>query len=79
MYLLQKQGYENSSADVTPEFEARPAGIFIYVETVEDTYKKAIVAGAISVMEPMQQSYGFTCGFKDRFGNDWWATEAEKE
>ncbi|MBK6378826.1 MAG: VOC family protein [Chitinophagaceae bacterium] len=66
-------------ADVTPEFEARPAGIFIYVETVEDTYKKAIVAGAISVMEPMQQSYGFTCGFKDRFGNDWWATEAEKE
>ena len=65
--------------DVTPEFEARPAGIFIYVETVEDTYKKAIVAGAISVMEPMQQSYGFTCGFKDRFGNDWWATEAEKE
>ena len=66
-------------ADVSPEFEARPAGIFIYVETVEDTYKKAIVAGAISVMEPMQQSYGFTCGFKDRFGNDWWATEAEKE
>ena len=65
--------------DVTPEFEARPAGIFIYVETVEDTYKKAIVAGAISVMEPMQQSYGFTCGFKDRFGNHWWATEAEKE
>ena len=65
-------------ADVTPEFEARPAGIFIYVETVEDTYKKAIVAGAISVMEPMQQSYGFTCGFKDRFGNDWWPTQGEK-
>ena len=64
--------------DVTPEFEARPAGIFIYVETVEDTYKKAIVAGAISVMEPMQQSYGFTCGFKDRFGNDWWPTQGEK-
>lgn len=65
-------------ADVTPEFAARPAGIFIYVDSVEDTYKKAIAAGAISVMEPMRQSYGFTCGFKDVFGNEWWPTEGEK-
>ncbi|CAN5213289.1 Dot/Icm type IV secretion system effector PhnB [soil metagenome] len=64
-------------ADVTPEFAARPAGIFIYVDSVADTYKKAMTAGAISVMEPMQQSYGFTCGFKDKFGNDWWPTEGE--
>jgi len=62
-------------ADVTPEFTAKPAGIFIYVESVEDTYKKAIAAGAISIMEPVQQSYGLTCGFKDAFGNDWWPTE----
>jgi PhnB protein len=62
-------------ADVTPEFLARPAGIFIYVESVADTYTKAIAAGAISVMEPVQQPYGFTCGFKDVFGNDWWPTE----
>ena len=33
-------------ADVTPEFTARPAGIFIYVDNVQDTYKKAIAAGA---------------------------------
>ena len=64
-------------ADVTPEFTARPAGIFIYVDNVEGTYKKAIAAGATSVMEPMQQPYGFTCGFKDAFGNDWWPTEGE--
>lgn len=65
-------------ADVTPEFTARGAGIFIYVENVGDTYIKAIQAGAVSVMEPMQQPYGFTCGFKDPFGNDWWPTEGEK-
>ena len=64
-------------ADVTPEFAARPAGIFIYVDSVEDTYKKAITAGAISLMEPVKQDYGFTCGFKDAFGNDWWPTEGE--
>ncbi|MEO6540656.1 MAG: VOC family protein [Ferruginibacter sp.] len=65
-------------ADVTPEFTARPAGLFIYVENVADTYIKAIKAGAVSVMEPMQQPYGFTCGFKDAFGNEWWPTEGEK-
>jgi len=65
-------------ADVTDQFTARPAGIFIYVERVEDTYKKAIAAGAITVMEPGQQPYGYTCGFKDAFGNDWWPCEAEK-
>lgn len=64
-------------ADVTPGFTARPAGIFIYVENVQETYKKAMAAGAVSVMEPMQQPYGFTCGFKDAFGNDWWPTEGE--
>jgi uncharacterized glyoxalase superfamily protein PhnB len=66
-------------ADVTPEFASRPAGIFIYVDNVQDTYKKAIAAGAVSVMEPVQMPYGFTCGFKDAFGNDWWPTEGEKE
>lgn len=62
-------------ADVTAEFLAKPAGMFIYVADVNDTYQKALAAGAISLMEPMQQPYGFTCGFKDPFGNDWWATE----
>ena len=65
-------------ADATPEFAARPGGIFIYVDSVADTYKKAMAAGAVSVMEPMQQPYGFTCGFKDMFGNDWWPTEAQE-
>lgn len=65
-------------ADVTPEFAARGAGMFIYVENVGDTYIKAIQAGAVSTMEPMQQPYGLTCGFKDAFGNDWWPTEGEK-
>ncbi len=64
-------------ADATEQFTARPAGIFIYVESVDDTYKKAIAAGAVSVMEPGKQPYGFTCGFKDVFGNDWWPTEVE--
>ena len=63
-------------ADATAEYPARPAGMFIYVENVEDTYQKAMAAGATSVMVPAKMDYGYTCGLKDPFGNDWWPTEA---
>lgn len=66
-------------ADVTDQFKARPAGLFIYVDDVDDVYKKAITAGATSLMQPMQQPYGYTCGFHDPFGNDWWATGIPNE
>ena len=62
-------------ADKTDAYPAKPAGIFIYVENVDDTYKKALKAGAISTMKPSQQPYGYTCGFKDPFGNEWWSAQ----
>ena len=62
-------------ADSTEQIAPRPAGIFIYVENTDETYNKAIAAGAISLMEPMKQPYGYTCGFHDPFGNDWWPVE----
>ncbi|MEO6719356.1 MAG: VOC family protein [Ferruginibacter sp.] len=66
-------------ADVTEDISARPAGIFIYVDDLDEVYKKALAAGATSTMEPTQQSYGYTCGLKDPFGNDWWPVEIPKE
>ena len=66
-------------ADITEEFSARPAGFFIYVENVDETFKKALELGADSVREPAQQSYGYTCGFHDPFGNDWWPVQVEQE
>ncbi|HMK25802.1 MAG TPA: VOC family protein [Chitinophagaceae bacterium] len=66
-------------ADTTEQITARPAGIFIYVDHVDETYKKALAAGAASLMEPMQQPYGYTCGFHDPFGNDWWPVEPPAE
>ena len=59
-------------ADTTEEISARPAGVFIYVDNVDKTYRKALDAGASSTMEPTIQPYGYTCGFRDPFGNDWW-------
>lgn len=63
-------------ADVTDQFAARPAGMFIYVDSVDEVYKKALAAGASSLMQPSKQPYGYTCGFRDAFGNDWWPCEA---
>lgn len=62
-------------ADSTEAFSPRPAGLFIYVENVDDIYRKALEKGAISKMEPATQPYGYTCGFQDPFGNDWWPVE----
>ena len=66
-------------ADTTEQFSSRPGGIFIYVEDVDATYREAVAAGAKSVMAPSQQAYGYTCGFNDPFGNDWWPVQIPVE
>jgi PhnB protein len=53
----------------------RPCGMFIYVENVNSIYKKAIQEKCTSLMEPCKQEYGFTAGFEDVFGNQWWIVE----
>lgn len=65
-------------ADTTEQISSRPAGLFIYVDNVDETYNKAIRAGAGSLMKPAQQPYGYTCGIHDPFGNDWWPVEPPK-
>lgn len=64
-------------ADMTEQLGARPAGMFIYVNSVDETYKNALEAGASSMMEPQTQPYGYTCGFTDPFGNSWWPVEVK--
>jgi len=50
-----------------------PAGMYVYVEDVDNVYKKAVAAGAESTAEPADQFYGDrTAGVKDSFGNTWW-------
>jgi len=66
-------------ADATEEFAARPAGIYIYVDNLDEVYSKALTGGAKSTMEPSQQPYGYTCALKDPFGNDWWPVEIPKD
>lgn len=50
-----------------------PAMLHLYMEDVDGVYARAIQAGAKSIREPADQSYGDrTGGVEDAFGNQWW-------
>ncbi len=63
-------------AEAGGQFAVMNAGMFIYVDNADATYKKALAAGAVTVegQEPSDKDYGRTCGVKDPFGNTWWIT-----
>ena len=60
-------------SDTSEQFPPTYVNIFLYVQDIDATYKKAISAGATSLMEPANQFYGDRMGgVKDQFGNYWW-------
>lgn len=60
----------------TPDWTPQPAGLYVTVSSADVTYQKAVGAGATTIMELSDQSYGRTCGVKDPDGNTWWITSA---
>lgn len=56
-----------------PGFEAKPASIHYYVSDVDDTYARAVAAGATSLAAPSDQEYGERiAAVKDIGGNEWY-------
>jgi uncharacterized glyoxalase superfamily protein PhnB len=66
-------------AEAAGPWKPMPAGIYLYVEDTDATYRRALEAGATSLMEPADQFYGDrSAGVKDPSGNSWWiATHKE--
>ena len=62
-------------ADATPGWPPMACSMFVYVEDTDATYRRAIEAGAFSLMEPCDQQYGRGAGFRDPWGNAWWLAE----
>ena len=64
-----------------PRGDKKPynAMLYLYVEDVDATYKKAVAAGGKSILEPTTQFYGDRSGaVADHAGNQWWiATHVE--
>jgi PhnB protein len=53
------------------------SNLFVYVDNADESFHKAIAAGAAIVMELSNQDYGRTCGVKDTTGNVWWISSVE--
>ena len=62
------------------EWKPMPAALYLYISDVDAVYRRALEAGATSLMEPMDTFYGNReSGVKDQFGNYWWiATHFEE-
>lgn len=60
-------------------WKAMPSSVYLYVTDCDTVYKRALEAGALSLMEPRDQFYGDrTGGIKDPVGNHWFiATHKE--
>ncbi len=55
------------------DIEPRPSVLHVYMEDVDEVYRRAIAAGAKSLREPANQFYGDRSGgVLDPAGNQWW-------
>ena len=63
----------------TEEWGAAPGMVYIYLEGVDELYRRAIEAGGVSLREPRTEFYGDrAAGVRDPQGNQWWiATHVE--
>jgi PhnB protein len=61
------------------EWTPRPGTLYLYCENTDEVYRRALAAGATSLMEPADQFYGDrNAGVADPTGNWWWiATRLE--
>jgi PhnB protein len=66
-------------ADSTDGWSSIPAHVHVYVSDVDETYQRALNAGAVSVQEPKKKDDpDKRGGVKDAGGTTWWiATQVE--
>jgi uncharacterized glyoxalase superfamily protein PhnB len=63
----------SSSSDANAEHPARPSVSYAYVPDVDDTFARAMAAGATAPVQPENHAWGDrVAGFTDPFANRWW-------
>jgi uncharacterized glyoxalase superfamily protein PhnB len=61
-------------------YQPMPTRFYMYVEHVEPAYRRALQAGASSISEPADQSYGDrVAAVADAFGNQWFIATQMRE
>lgn len=61
-------------AETVEEWGKATAHLFVYVENADESFHKALEAGATEVLALRDQDYGRSGGVADPFGNVWWIT-----
>lgn len=64
-------------AQSTETWKEKSAGMFLFVEDVDRVYNAGIEQGGTVLQKPEQKDYGYSAGFQDPFGNQWWISKAE--
>lgn len=61
------------AGDLPPGVIPTKSSVYVYVEDVDDTYKRALGAGAESIERPTDKPYNERgAGVRDPDGNTWW-------
>ena len=56
-----------------PQWPARPCALYLWVDDVDATWRRALDAGGTSESEPEDKPYGHrNAGVNDPDGNTWW-------
>ncbi len=67
-------------SDATDQLPARPSAAYVYVDNVDETFARAVQAGATVRSEPADQFYGNReAALLDRWSNIWWVATAIEE
>ena len=62
------------------QWKAMPTMLYLYVENVDEVYRRAVAAGGKSMKEPADQFYGDrTAAIVDMSGNQWWIATHKEE
>jgi uncharacterized glyoxalase superfamily protein PhnB len=61
------------------QYRARAASFFLWVDDADETYAKALAAGATSESPVGDKPYGRSGGVTDSNGQTWWMTSATKQ
>ena len=60
-------------SEETASYKSMTSSFYVFVEDVDNSYRKAISNGATSEMKPSDMPYGDrNAGVVDEFGNIWW-------
>ncbi len=61
------------AGELPPDLTPTRASVYVYVEDVDEVYKRALEWGATSVAAPEDKPYEErAAGVQDSFGNIWW-------